>query len=66
MKFRDARTIPPEQLYKRRKQAIALCKKGMNFIEIAKIVGVRRDVVGRWYAMWQEGPYFWFQWKKTA
>ena len=55
MKFRDARTIPPEQLYERRKQAIALRKKGMNFVEIAKIVGVRRDVVGQWYAMWQEG-----------
>lgn len=55
MKFRDARTIPPEQLYERRKQAVALRKKGMSFLEIAQIVGVRRDVVGQWYAMWQEG-----------
>jgi hypothetical protein len=50
-----ARTIPPERLYERRKQAIALRKKGMSSIEITKIVGVRRDVFGRWYAMWQEG-----------
>jgi transposase len=55
MKFRDSRTIPPEQLYECRKQAVALRKKGMIFIEITKIVGVRRDVVGRWYAMWQDG-----------
>ncbi|MDB4458310.1 winged helix-turn-helix domain-containing protein, partial [Akkermansiaceae bacterium] len=55
-KFRDSRTIPPEQLYERRKQAVALRKTGMSFLEIAQIVGVRRrDVGGRWYAMWQEG-----------
>lgn len=55
MKLKDARTIPPEQLYERRKQAIALFKKGMNRIEIGKIVGVRRDVVGQWITKWQEG-----------
>lgn len=55
MELRDARTIPPEQLYERRKQAIALFKKGMTRIEIGKIVGVRRDVVGQWIAKWQEG-----------
>lgn len=55
MKLRDARTIPPEQLYERRKQAVELRKKGLSFIEIGKIVGVRRDVVGQWYSMWQQG-----------
>jgi len=55
MKFRDARTLPPEQLYERRKQAVALREKGMSFLEVAQIVGVRRDVAGQWYAMWQEG-----------
>jgi len=55
MKLRDACTIPPERLYERREQAVALRKKGMSFLEIAQIVGVRRDVVGQWDAMWQEG-----------
>lgn len=61
MKFRDARTIPPEQLYERRKQAVALRKKGMSFLEISKIVGVRRDVVGQWVchvgSRWHEGTH---------
>lgn len=55
MKFKDARTIPAEQLFERRKQAIALFKKGMTRIEIGQIVGVRRDVVGQWISMWQAG-----------
>jgi len=55
MKLQDARTISPKQLYERRKQAIALFKKGMTRIEIGKIVGVRRDVVGQWISKWKEG-----------
>lgn len=27
----------------------------MSFLDLAMIAGVRRDVVGRWYAMWQDG-----------
>ena len=34
MNLRDARTIPPEQLFERRKQAVALFKKGMTRGEI--------------------------------
>jgi len=55
MKFQDARTIPPEQLFERRKQAIALFKKGMTRVEIGEVVGVRRDVVGQWISKWQAG-----------
>jgi len=47
MKLKDARTIPPQQLYERRKQAVILFKKGLNRKEIAEIVSVRRDVVGQ-------------------
>ena len=46
MKLKDARTIPPEQLYERRKQAIALFEKGMTRQEIAPLVGVGRNAVG--------------------
>lgn len=55
MKLQDARTIPPKQLYERRKQCIALFKKGMTRTEIGKIVGVRRDVAGQWINKWKEG-----------
>lgn len=55
MKLQDARTISGEQLYERRKQCIALFKKGMSRIEIGEIVGVRRDVAGQWIKKWQEG-----------
>ena len=57
MNLRDARTIPPEQLFERRKQAeaVALFKKGMTRGEIGNIVGVRRDVVGQWISKWQAG-----------
>ncbi len=55
MKLKDARTITPDQLYERRKQAVALFKKGMSRIEIAPIVGVGRNKVGEWISKWQEG-----------
>lgn len=55
MKLKDARTIAPDQLYERRKQAVALFKKGMARIEIAPIVGVGRNKVGEWISKWQQG-----------
>ena len=55
MKLKDARTIPPYALEERRKQAIALHKKGMTNIEIAEIVGVHRNTVGQWIAKWKKG-----------
>jgi len=55
MNLQDARTIPPEQLFERRKQAITLFKKGMTRREIGEVVGVRRDVVGQWISKWEVG-----------
>ena len=55
VKLKDARTIPPEQLYERRKQAIALFEKGMTRQEIAPLVGVGRNAVGEWIRLWQDG-----------
>lgn len=51
--MRDARTINPESLYDRRKQAIMLYKQGMKRIDIAPIVGVHRNTVGEWISIWK-------------
>ena len=51
--MRDARTINPEALYERRKQAIMLHKKGMKRIDIAPVVGVHRNTVGIWINIWK-------------
>jgi transposase len=55
LQLKDARTLPPEQLLERRKQAILLHKKGETRIGIAKVVGVNRNVVGQWISKWKEG-----------
>ena len=51
--MRDARTINPESLYKRRKQAITLYRKGMKRIDIAPIVGVHRNTIGELINIWK-------------
>ena len=56
MDLRDARTLNAEELYDRRKQAILLHKKGtLTQAGIGEVVGVRRDVVGRWIKLWKQG-----------
>lgn len=54
MKLKDARTLSPEELFERRKQAIALHRRGMKQAPIAQIVGVHRNTVGQWIATWKE------------
>lgn len=54
-KLRDARTLPPEALLERRQQAIELHRKGMTRLEIAPLVGVNRNTVGQWIALWKQG-----------
>ncbi|MBN2641392.1 MAG: IS630 family transposase [Victivallales bacterium] len=51
--MRDARTIKPQDLFERRKQAVKLFQKGMSRIEIGEIVGVHRNTVGEWIKLWQ-------------
>ena len=53
--MRDARTIEPQALFERRKQAIKLFQKGINRIEIGDIVGVHRNTVGEWIKVWRDG-----------
>jgi len=55
MELKDARTISPDELLERRKQAVMLHKKGMKRVEIAEVVGVHRNTVGQWIAKWKEG-----------
>lgn len=56
MKLKDARSLNHEELYERRMQAILLHKKGtMTQAQIGEVVGVRRDVVGKWIQMWKVG-----------
>ncbi len=55
IKLRDARTLSPEALFERRKQAILLFQQGASRIAIAKVVGVHRTVVGEWVRSWLSG-----------
>ena len=49
----DARSLTTEALFERRKQAVALFKKGMSRIDISVTVGVHRNTVGEWIAEWK-------------
>jgi len=55
MKITNARKLSPSALHERRKQAIALFKKGMTRSTIAPLVGAHRNTVGRWIEQWQNG-----------
>jgi transposase len=55
MKLYDARSLTPDALLDRRKQAVGLHNKGMKQQEIAEITGVHRNTVGQWIAKWKEG-----------
>ena len=54
MSMRDSRSLRPEELSDRRRQAVALFRKGHTRIEIGEIVNVHRNVVGRWISDWQK------------
>ena len=54
MELRDARTIKPEELLERRKQAVLLHQQGLKLAAIAEAVGVHRNTVGQWIAKWKE------------
>lgn len=54
MELKDARTIEPEELLERRKQAVLLHRQGLKMAAIAEVVGVHRNTVGQWIAKWKE------------
>lgn len=55
MALTNARTLGPSELYERRKQAVALYRKGMTRTEIAPLVGAHRNTVGQWIEQWESG-----------
>jgi len=55
MKIKNAREISTGELHERRKQAVALYRKGMSLMEIAPVVGAHRNTVGQWIRAWQSG-----------
>jgi transposase len=55
MKIKNAKSIGVEELHERRKQAVALHKKGMRNVQIAPIVGAHRNTVGEWVAAYKTG-----------
>ena len=44
----DARTLPAAAQEEKRKQAVRLHKKGLNYREISELVGVTQLTVGKW------------------
>ena len=55
MDLRDARKLSPAELEDRRKLAVKLRKSGKTYAEVAEIVGVHRNAVSKWCAMWEQG-----------
>lgn len=55
MKILNARQLGPAELHERRKQAIAMHKKGMTRLAIAPLVGAHRNTVGEWIQTWKDG-----------
>lgn len=55
MELSDARSLSDAELLDRRKQAILLHRKDETNKEIARLVGVHRNVVAKWIALWKEG-----------
>lgn len=50
----DARRLSAETLETLRTQAIRLRQEGMTFVEIGKIIGVRRNTVSAWWKAYEE------------
>ena len=52
---RDARSLPQAAQEELRRRAVKLVAEGRSQIEVAAIVGVRRQAVGRWVKAWRAG-----------
>jgi len=52
---RDARSLPGAAQEELRRRAIKLVSEGRSQVEVAGIVGVRRQAVGRWVKAWRDG-----------
>lgn len=54
MELRDARTLSPVELEDRRKLAVKLRKSGKTYAEVAAMLGVHRNAVSKWCALWKK------------
>ncbi len=54
MEKRDSRKVSSEVLEEKRRQAVALSKRGMSRSSIGEIVGAHPDTVGRWLKRYAE------------
>jgi transposase len=52
---RDARSLPQAAQEELRRRAVKLVSEGFSQVEVAGIVGVRRQAVGRWFKAHREG-----------
>jgi transposase len=52
---RDARSLPQAAQEELRRRAVKLVEAGRSQVEVAKIVGVRRQAVGRWVKAHRQG-----------
>lgn len=55
MELRDCRVLPPPAQEALRRRAVSAVRAGKTHGEVAGILGVRRQVVGRWVTRWREG-----------
>lgn len=54
MDLRDGRELSYEELHDRRKQAVLLYEKDESHKEIARLLGVHRNTVNKWIAVWKK------------
>ena len=54
MEKRDSRRVSPEVLEEKRRQAVALSKRGLSCLAIGEIVGAHAHTVGRWLKRYAE------------
>ena len=54
MQLSEGRSLSDTELLDRRKQAILLHRKGETNVEIARLVGIHRNVVGKWIGLWKQ------------
>jgi len=54
MEKRDARKVPSAVLEEKRRQTVALSKRGLSRSAIGEVVGVHADTVGRWLKSYAE------------
>ncbi len=53
MELRDARKLSPAELEDRRKLVVKLRNSGKTYAEVATMIGVHRNAVSKYCALWK-------------